>query len=94
MLYGQKLKELEEMQRLLIVQADIHRSILRVESAALRRRLNPVSVLGQKVTGTSPWVLLGAVAGGILAFRRWRASARWVPMALTAWRWLRWWLQR
>ncbi len=94
MLYGQRLKELEETQRLLVLQADLHRSMLRVESAALRRRVSRVSGFGRSLGGTSPWLLLGTLAGGFLAFRHWRSSARWVPMVLTAWRWFRWFRQK
>ncbi len=93
MLYGQRLKELENTERLLIMQADVHRNLLRLESAALRDRLKR-SVLGQGWLGSNPWLALGALAGGFLAFRRWRDSARWVPVVVTVWRWVRAWFHK
>ncbi len=94
MLFRQRLKELEDAQQVLLVQAELQRTILRLEGAALRRRADQFSILGQSLSGGSPWLVAGAVLGGFLAFRRWRRAARWVPAALTAWRWLRRWLEK
>lgn len=72
--------------RLLVLQADLHRTLLQAEALRLRARLSPVR---EGVRVGRPWLLgVGAVAG-LLAARRWRRALRWIPSGLAAWRWLR-----
>ena len=86
MLYRERLRELEETQRLLVAQSDLRRHLVREEITRLREQACRVT--------TNPWLLLGAAAGGFFAFRRWRSLSRWLPPALGVWRWLRGWLRK
>ena len=81
--------ELAERKRLLLLQADLHRTVLRAELASARARLEWLQSARDKVGAASPWLALGAGVAGILAARRWRNVVRWIPTALAAWRWLR-----
>jgi hypothetical protein len=81
--------ELEERKRLLVLQADLHRTELRAELASVRARLQWVQSARDKVGAASPWLALGAGVAGILAARKWRNVVRWIPTALAAVRWIR-----
>jgi hypothetical protein len=81
--------ELEERKRLLILQADLHRTALRAEVAGVRSRLQWLQAAREKVGAASPWLALGAGVAGILAARRWRNLVRWIPTALAALKWIR-----
>lgn len=81
--------ELEERKRLLILQAGLHRATLRAECVRVRARFNWMSETRQKLGAAGPWLALGAGALGILAARRWRAVARWIPTALAVLRWIK-----
>jgi hypothetical protein len=83
----EQLTELAERKRLLIVQADLHRALLHAECARVRARFNWMDEARQKVGAAGPWLALGAGALGILAARRWRNVARWIPTALAVLRW-------
>jgi len=84
-----ELTELAERKRLLVVQADLYRAMLRAECARVRARFNWMNEARQKVGAAGPWLSFGAVALGILAARRWRNVARWIPAALAVLRWIR-----
>ena len=82
------LTDLAERKRLLVLQADLHRALLRVEGAKMRERMNWWHEARNKVRSASPWLAVGAGAVGLLAASRWRKLANWVPVGLAAWRWV------
>jgi len=84
-----RLKELDEAKRLVVLQADVHRGLLQLESAVLREQLARLRSVGGTVTANRPLLIAGAAVAGLLAARHWRALARWVPSVLVAWRWWR-----
>ena len=84
-----QLTELAERKRLLVVQADLQRAMIRAECARVRARFNWMYEARQKAGAAGPWLALGAGALGILAARRWSNLARWIPTALAVLRWIR-----
>lgn len=87
---GQRdMMELAERKRLLVLQADLHRAVLRAELAGVRARLEWLQSARDTVGAASPWLAMGAGVAGILAARRWRNLVRWIPTALAALRWIR-----
>jgi hypothetical protein len=80
--------DLQVRKRLLTMQADLHRGLLKAEAANLRAQWSWVSEVGQKARSLNPWVSVGAAALGLVAAWRGRRLARWVPVALAAWRWV------
>jgi hypothetical protein len=83
----EQLKELAEAKRLVVLQSDIHRGLLRVEGALLAERLAGVRAARKKLAANRPLLLGGAVIATVLAIRHWRALARWAPSVLTVWKW-------
>ncbi len=85
----ERLTELAEARRLLQAEADLHRQLIRMELADLRR----YAVATQTATGffqtNRPVKVAGAVMSGLLAARHWRSVLRWSPLLLSAWRWWR-----
>ncbi len=79
MFQRQGLTELEEAQRHLVMQADIHRSLLQLECALLRQRLGWVEATQERWRANRPWVIAAAAAAGFLAFRYGRGLTRWLP---------------
>lgn len=80
--------DLAERKRLLVLQADLHRALLRAECATVRGRLNWWHEARNKMRSASPWLAVGAGAVGLLAASGWRKLANWVPVGLAAWRWV------
>lgn len=80
--------ELQERKRLLVLQADLHRALLRAEAANVRERLGWLNEAREQARSAGPWLGLGAAAIGVLAAWRGRKLARWVPAALAAWGWI------
>jgi hypothetical protein len=80
--------ELQERKRLLVLQSELDRASLCVECARLGARLSWMQNTQEKVRSASPWLALGAAAVGLLAARRGRKLARWLPTVLTVWRWI------
>ncbi len=85
---GQRLKDLEDAKRLLVLQSELHRRLLRLEFDSLCDRFAGVSAVRRSLRGGRPLLLGGAVLAGLLAVRRWRGWLRWVPTAAAAYRWL------
>jgi hypothetical protein len=79
--------DLEVRKRLLVMQADLHRALLRTEAAGLREQWSWLGEASQKARSVSPWISLGAAALGLLAAWRGRRLARWIPAVLAAWNW-------
>lgn len=83
----ERLSELAERKRLLILQADLHRAVLQAEAANAQARLQWVAQAREKFSGKAGWVL--GSAAGVLAVRNWRRTLKLIPVGLTAWRWWR-----
>lgn len=81
--------ELQVRKRLLILQCDLHRTLIRAESANLRAQLKWMGAAGQKAQVMKPWLKVGAAVLGLAAAWRGRRLARWAPVGLAAWRWWR-----
>ncbi|MEW6158607.1 MAG: hypothetical protein AB1813_14335 [Verrucomicrobiota bacterium] len=83
------LEDLRERKRLLVLQADLHRALLRAEFLSARERLSWLSDAQSTARSAGPWLSLGAAAIGLLAAWRARKLARWIPAALALWRSIR-----
>jgi hypothetical protein len=89
-MFGQRqLNGLRERKRLLILQSDLHRALLRSECVSASERLRWLNEARDKVRSASPWLAVGAGIAGLVAASRGRTVAKWIPTVLTAWRWLR-----
>ena len=78
--------DLAERKRLLVLQADLHRAVLRAEYVSVRARLSWLNGAGGQARSASRWLAAGAAATGLLAAWRGRKLAGWIPAAITAWR--------
>jgi len=83
-----RMNELAERKRFLVLQAELHRALLQAEMVNARARLDWVGQAREKLPGGLWWLTGGAVAG-LLALRRWRTIARWLPAGFAAWRWFK-----
>jgi len=77
---------LAERKRLLVLQADLHRTLLCAECVNVRQRLNWLNEARQQARSAYPWLAVGAAVVGLVAAWRGRTLAKWVPTALAAWR--------
>lgn len=84
-----QLKDLADRKRLLVLQADLHRAVLRAECATVRTRLSWLHETRAKMHSVGPWLALSAAMLGLLAAWRGRKLAGWIPAALAAWRAIR-----
>lgn len=84
----ERLNELAERKRLLVLQADLHRAVLQAEVANARARLLWVGEVRGKMP-SGPWWLAGGAAAGFLALRKWRTTLKLLPAGLAAWRWFK-----
>jgi len=84
-MFAKKLNDLTERKWLIVLEADLHRSLVQLECANLRARLDSAHAA---IRSGGPWLLAGGAVAGLVAARHWRGLARWVPTALTAWRWV------
>lgn len=87
----ERLKTSAETRQLLVLQSDLHRSVIQAECASLRERWQGVMQVRNAVTANKPLVIAGAAVAGFIAIRHWRSLARWAPSAIAAWRWFRAW---
>lgn len=81
-----KLNDLAERKRLLILEAELHRALLRAEATRARARLAWLN-LGGRERRLSPWLLVGSALVGLFAARYRRTLLKWLPTALAALRW-------
>ena len=88
MFANQQLNELAERRRLLVMEADLHRSLIDLERASLRERLAGLQAARETVAAGKPFLIAGGAVAGLLAMRHWRKLAGWIPTALTALRWV------
>jgi len=84
----QQLNELAERRRLLVMEADLHRSLIGLERESLRARLAGLQAARERVASGGPWLAAGSAVAGLLAVPHWSKLVRWIPTALTALRWV------
>ena len=89
MLAQKELNDLAERRRLLVVEADLHRNLIALEVQNLRAKIEWLGQAREQFSLGKPWLAAGGVAAGLLAVRHWRKVIRWVPVAMTAFRWIR-----
>lgn len=96
----QRLRELEAAQDLLAVQSEAQRRLIRLEWDSLREESPWIGMLRRaaggrtavssaQTAGRSPWVVASAALAGLVAVRKWRTVIRWLPTAISLWRWSR-----
>jgi len=83
------LTDLHERKRLLTLQADLHRAVLRAECANLAGRVKSLASLGGKVQSAAAWLAGGAALAGWLVARNRAKAVGWISTAFAAWRWFR-----
>ncbi len=81
-----ELKQLEETKKLLVVQADIHRSILNMELATWSAQVERLQAARQTFTAYRGLILAAAAAAGLFAAKRGGSLLRMIPIALSVWR--------
>lgn len=89
MLASQELKKLAERKQLLLLEVELHRSIIGLECENLRARLVPLNEARESIATGGPWLAAGSAIAGLLAVRHWRKVIRWAPLAVSALRWLK-----
>jgi hypothetical protein len=83
----ESLNDLAERRRLLLMEAELLRSVIGMERESLRGQLAGLPAAWETVRSRSPlWIAGGAVAG-LLTTRHWRKLALWILSAVTALRW-------
>ena len=89
-MFAQKeLDDLAEKRRLLVLEADLHRNLIVLESEGLRAKFAWIDQVRERVAAGGPWLAAGGTVAGLFAMRHWRKLARWAPVALTAMKWLK-----
>lgn len=89
-MFAQKqLNDLAERRRMLVLEADLHRSLLVLERENLRAKIAWIQQAQERVAAGGPWLAVGGAVAGLFAARRWRKLASWIPVGLTAMRWLK-----
>ena len=81
-----QLTPLQERKRLLLLQANLHRTLLRAECAGALARLSWLNKTRRVAQSAGPWVAVGAAAVGFLAAWRGRKLGIWIPSVLEVWR--------
>lgn len=82
-----QLKDLSERRRLLLLEADLNRSIIRLECDNIRKRFAGITAARERIKAGGPWMVAGGTVASVLALRHWRKVLRWAPTALAAMRW-------
>ena len=80
----QRLNELAGRRRLLVIEADLHRSLIGLERESLRERLAGLRAARGKAAANRPLLIAGGAVAGLLAMRHWRKLARWIPPVFAA----------
>ena len=84
-MFAKRLDELTERKRLIVIEADLHRSLAELECAALWVRFNSAFTSAR---ARSLWLKIGGTMAGLLAARRWLGLGHWIPTVLVMWRWI------
>lgn len=85
----EQLNDLAERRRLLLLEADLHRNVIRLECENIRKRVSALASIGERMKAGSPWVMAGSAVASIFALRHWRKVVKWTPAALGALRWIK-----
>jgi len=82
----ERVNDLAERKRLLVLEADLHRHIIGLECTALQARAAALTDVRKQLAARSPWVIGSGAAAGLLAVRHWRKVIRWAPQVFSLWR--------
>ena len=77
-------RQIRELKRVLALEADLQRGMLRGELLHAFARVREVKERINKIRAASPWIALGAAGVGILAGKRRHSLAEWISAALSA----------
>jgi hypothetical protein len=78
-----RLSGLEERKRLLVLEADLQRALLRAQAARAHMWLECLGLTRRRLRA-SPWLLAAGLAAGLLAARQGRGALKWLSTALAA----------
>jgi hypothetical protein len=81
--------ELQERKRLIVLQSDLHRALVRAEVANVRAQWGWLIGARAQARSAGLWLGLGTSALGLWAAWRGHRLARWIPAAQAAWTWYR-----
>jgi hypothetical protein len=88
LLASRRLNELASHKRLLILHAELHRTVLRAEYAGARARLSRLAD-GADHARVGHWLAFGVKIIGMLVRARRGRLTTWVSIAVLLWRWTR-----
>jgi hypothetical protein len=89
-MFAQKeINQLGERKRLLLLEAEVHRSIINLECESIRARINDLREAREQIGPAGPWLMAGSAFAGVLALRHWRRVAKWVPTIFATVRWFK-----
>lgn len=89
MLAQKQLNDLAERRRLLVVEAELHRSVIALEGDHLRTQLDWLGRLREGAFAGKSWLAVGGAVAGLFAARRRPKLGRWMLTALSAFRLVR-----
>lgn len=91
---AQRLKELDQLKQMLVVQGDLQRQLLEWEVRRLTQHVESGMRVAQNTLSIGrPWLIGAGLVGGFLAIRNWRTLLGWAPHALSVWKFMRPWLR-
>jgi len=83
----QRLDPLAERKRLILLQSDLQRAIIRAECIHLRDRFSWIEEAGEKWRTASPLIAAATAIAGFVSIRWGHRWLQWIPAAVTAWKW-------
>jgi len=84
-MFAKELDELAQRKRMILLEADLHRSLVESECLALREHLDSMQTAGNF---GRRWLLWGGAVAELLLARRRGGLTRWISPLLAAWRWV------
>ena len=85
----ERLNEVAQRRRLLVLESDLHRSLIILERERLRVQLAGIHAARERLAAGGPWLVAGGLLAGLLAVRHGSRLVRWLPTAWAAWHWAR-----
>jgi hypothetical protein len=85
----QQLSVLADRKRLLILEADLNRSLIKADCVELTARLGWINRMRDRLPVRGSLLAIGGAAAGLVAAWLWRKVASCIPAALAGWRWVR-----
>ncbi len=73
------MNELAERRKLLLMETELHRSLIGLERVRLQARLAALNNARARVATGGPWLVAGGAIAGLFAVRHWRTLGRWLP---------------